>query len=84
MNGLMERLEQGSSAMKLFCELELSEQQGLSGGMSLDLGLPVGENASNVYSKGEVIGTTRDGYQFTREDLFKLIGKNTGVTPPVF
>jgi hypothetical protein len=68
-----------SFQQSLYCDLDLSEQQSLSGG---NLGLPVGEGSVNTYSKGEVIGTTRDGYQFTREDLFKIISKTTGVPAP--
>jgi hypothetical protein len=86
MDGFTQILEGSSERWhpsSLFCDLSCSEQQRVSGGMgSIDLGLPVGLVVARTNKDG-VLGVTRDGYEFTKEDLFRLIGQTTGVVPPI-
>jgi hypothetical protein len=84
MKGLTQRLEVQPSLLQakdLFCDVELSEQQSLAGGMGIDLGLPVGLDKPRSTKDG-VLGVTKDGYEFTQTDLFQLIARSTGVMPP--
>jgi hypothetical protein len=82
MDGLAQKMEVQSPSRhqtNLFYELDLSEQQNLSGG--LDLALPVGLVVPKTNSD-DVLGITKDGYEFTKNDLFKLIAQGTGIAPP--